>query len=210
MEIKFRNDYGSFVSESQKNVLDKYYVSYYDNNLLIKEESFYKGELMGLYVYNLNNQSHVNILTNYGTASYKWINIVEYQIYNGGFKLERTFGYDLDGTLDVTQLSLYDSNSELIAHSILDAAGNPKYENTRKYYFDRDVNPNDALFWCTYREDTGVLIELYWNNYHLDDTGQESFALLNTPDDIQQLISLTGMSQQLAEYYMSPNVIPNF
>jgi hypothetical protein len=56
------------------------------------------------------------------------------------------------------------------------------YDWVRKYYCDRSVNPDKELFECTY-DDTGNLLELYWNNEDIDPHGQESFALWNEPND---------------------------
>lgn len=139
---------------------------------------------------------------------YIWINVLENEIFNQ-FKLERKFGYDLDGRLSGIAISFYNQEEELIAHGYKDQNGDYEFDRTYKYYWDTSINPNRELFECTY-DDNGKLFELYWNNFHIDDDGQESFVLLNTSENIQELMNLTGMSQELAKYYMSSEIIPNF
>ncbi|HEX8561774.1 MAG TPA: hypothetical protein VF676_02230 [Flavobacterium sp.] len=210
MITKFKNDYGQFVTEQQVGNLESYYRSFFDdNNNLVKDEVYFNGELMGLRYYNNNNENHQTIVTNNTGLGYSWFNIVEYQMF-GSYRLERVFEYEMNGTQGGTALSLHNPDAELIAYGHKDQAGVYDFEITRKFYYDRAINPERELFECTYHETTGNLLQLYWNNYHIDEDGQESFVLLNTPSDIQTLINLTGMSQELAEYYMDSDVVPNF
>lgn len=209
MNIKYKDKQGNFITENQINQVNQYSKAYFDNNILIKEERYYEGKLMGLCYYNINIDHQV-IINDNNNSLYKWISIIETEDFNGGYKLKKRFGYSPTGILNGINLELYDNNGELIAFGYSDANGNLEYDRSKKYYWDRNLSPKDEMFECTYREDTGELFELYWNNYYLSNDGQESFALHNTPEDIKTLMTLTGMSQQLAEYYMSPEIIPNF
>jgi hypothetical protein len=127
-----------------------------------------------------------------------------------GYELKQQFSYDLAGVLTGTILELFDSNQKLVAHGYKDANGDYEYDRTRKYYWDSNINSEEELLECTYYENSGLLWELNWNNFHIDKDGQESLVLLNTPADIQELRDLTGMSQDLADYYMSSEIIPSF
>lgn len=209
MEIQYKNSQGTIITAQQAREIEDYFKSYYNGVTLLKEEEFYQNKLMGLLYYNNKNENHLTIVNDNSSSSYKWITIIEYEYFNG-YKLEKQFGYKLNGTFTGIDLSLYNVNGELIAHGYKNADGNYDYERSRKYYWDRNVNSDDELLECTYYENNGLLRQLYWNNFHIDEDGQESFVLLNTPEDIQKLIDLTGISPELAEYYMSSEITPTW
>ena len=207
MEIKYKNKDRVLILQQQAVEEAEYYKSFYRYDTLVKEERYFNNKLMGLIYYNNDRINHKAIISDNLSLGYNWIRIVEYQLF-GDYKLEKAFGYGLNGALKGTDFALFDANLELIAHGYKDANGNYEYDRTRKYFWNRNINPDNELFECTYYEDTGELWELYWSNEHIDNTGQESFVLFNTPEDVQKLISLTGISQELAEYYMSSEIIP--
>ncbi len=210
MNIKYKNYSRQFVTEQQIQNIDRYYKSFFDaNNVLIKEELYSEKKLMALIYYNSNNENHQTIISNNSSVGYTWVNIIEYKFFSE-YKLEKVFEYDIDGTEGGIALNLYDLNSELISYGHKDVNGIYDYSITHKLYYDRNINPERELFVCTYQKNTGALLELYWNNYHIDSDGHEAIVLFNTPADIQTLITLTGMSQQVAEYYMISEIIPNF
>lgn len=209
MAISYKNKYGSIITEQQTVNLSTYLKCYSNSNGVIeKEEKYSSGELMGLRFNNYQNENHQVIVSNNNSNNYKWISILENEIHSG-FRLEKGFVYAPDGSFKRTHLALYDLQEEVIAHGTKDENGDYDYDWVRKYYFDRSVNPDKELFECTY-DDNGNLLELYWNNEGIDPHGQESFALWNKPNDQQELINLTGMSQQLVDYYMVADIIPDF
>ncbi|KGO94797.1 hypothetical protein [Flavobacterium subsaxonicum] len=207
MDIIFKDKGKNIISEEHAIGINEYYKAFYKNDVLILEEYYYNTRLAGMDYYNFDNQDHKSILDTY-LQDYKDVGIVEYTPYTNGYKLTTTFGYNEDG-LYVTNLDLYNPEGELIGHQSL-YDGVPDYYHTRKYYYNREENPEKYLFECTYREETGELWELDWNNEHINNSGQDSFVLTNTPKDIEALLALTGMSRELADYYMNSNVVPDF
>ncbi len=207
MEIKYKNSFDNFITVQQTGLLDEYKKAYYDSNQLVKEELFYQGNLVGLNYINNNAETHATIVNN-NIQQYGGVVIYEFEMF-GPYKLEKCFSYNQNGYIG-NDLALYDPNGDVIAHGFKDENGVYDYDRTRKYYFDRAISPDRELFECTYNMNTGDLLELYWNNYYIDPDEQESFSLLDTPADRLELISLTGMSSDLADYYMTAEVIPNF
>ena len=206
--IKYKNSQNNFITYQQVLMLDDYEKVYMENDVIIKEETFYKEELMGVSIFN-NTESHQVLINNNQFSGYKWINIVEITNYTNEYKLYKRYGYNLNGVLNGINLELEDTNKNIIAFGYKNVSGNYEYNRTRKYYFDNSINPNGELFECTYK-DNGELWGLYWNNEHINNSGQDSIVLWDTPEDLQQLIDLTGMSQELAEYYMSSEIEPKF
>ena len=83
MSIQYKNSQGNFITVQQLDVLSDYFKAYYDdNNTLLKEERYYDNELMGLLYYNNNNENHQTIVNTNGSSGYKWVNILEYEIFS--------------------------------------------------------------------------------------------------------------------------------
>lgn len=202
--------FDELVHKNQTPQLKSYYKVYNSNGRIKQMEKFYEGKLKGLIYYKDLDESHQQILDNIFVPG-KFLSIVESETRSGGYILEKEFYFSIDGMLSSRSNMLYDINKDLIAAELITDlnTGIPDYNNTEKFFYDRNVNPDEYLFNCRYDED-GRLKELYYNNHHNNSDGQDSFLLDDSPEDIQELRELTGISQQLAEYYMSPNVIPNF
>lgn len=204
MEIIYRNALEKPITEQEALLLGEYTKSYSENGITLQRECFYDGAVTSLTFMNHTEEAHEAIMNRY-SALYGIIDIVECDRF-GDYRLET--GYRYDPGFCGSSLALYNPDGELIAHGWKNADGAYEYDMTRKYYYDRAVNPDCELFECTFHEHTAQLLRLYWNNYHIDDDGQDSFVLLNTPEDIQQLIDLTGMPRPLAEYYMIAEIVP--
>jgi hypothetical protein len=207
MDIKYKNSYGDFIMLNKALQIDEYRKAYYDNNQLLKEELFYQGNIVGLHYINFKNEDHQVIVRN-AIEEYGGVVIIEYQMF-GLYKLEKSFSYNKNGYIG-NDLALFGPQGDVIAHGFKDENDKYEYDRTRKYYYNRAINPERELFECTYDPNTGALLEIYWNNSHVDSDGQESFSLLNTPADHLELIDLTGMSIDLVNYYMSSEIVPNF
>lgn len=159
--------------------------------------------------YSYDGVNHQSIIEDNQELGYKWIRIKEFELFSN-FKLERDFAYDGKGILHGLNLALYDPNGECIGHGHKDSTGKNEYDGVRKYYSDRTINSEYDLFECTYHEDSGLLWELYWFNFHIDPDGQESFVLWDNANDRQKLKELTGMSDDMVDYYMSSEIVPTF
>ena len=209
MTLKYRFDNGEFLSPAEAERVGDFLKCHYKNEELIKEERFYKNELKGLNFYVQDNMDHQSIIQKHGSPKYKWYRLLAFEWF-GKYKLEKVFAYEDAAQLSGINLSLYDPNGECIAYGSQDAKGQYDYAGIRKYYWDRSINPGYELFECSYYEDSGLLLELEWFNFHIDPQGQESFVLLDEPADREKLKELTGMSDDLIDYYMSPEIVPSF
>lgn len=179
-----------------------------DNDRIIKKEFHDEGVLKKLYHYNYKNEDHRLIIDRYRGTFTVSITIKEFSRYED-LLFEKLFIYGDNGDFVGTLLLLYDEQKTVIASGYKDENGRYEYDTCHKYYYDRALNPDDYIFECTFNEN-GELLELYWNNRHIDDTEQESFVLFNTPEDKATLIKLTSMAEAMIEYYMQPEVDPFF
>lgn len=207
--IEYQSKNGKTLSLEEALSSGDYLKVYFENGRTSKAESYYENALKGLYFYNYDGLDHLSIIKANQEANYLWINIKEFEMFSD-FKLERQYNYDAKGVFFGTNLQLFDPKGELIAYGAKDEAGQYDYSLCRKFYWDRAVNPDYELFECTYYEDSGLLWELDWFNYHIDPDGQESFVLLNTAEDRLKLQELTGLSNELIAYYMSSEIVPTF
>lgn len=210
MSIKYKTENGNFLTLQQLQNVDAYYKTFEEFGVITKEEFYSRGQLLGLIIYNSTLQNHQTLIANNLTMGYNWFAITEYINYASGYKLEKNFFYDKNGIFEGSNLILFNTENKLVARGSKDENGNYDYYRTRKFYFDSSINNSDEeLFECTYK-DNGDLWELYWNNNHINDLGQDSIVLWDTPEDRQILIDLSGMSNELVDYYMSSEIEPNF
>lgn len=207
--FKYKNSLDKFISSQQASILTEYKKVFLEGGIILKEEEYYEDELLGVYLYNNTNVAHENLINNNQSLGYKWFVIVEIIPYNNLFLLKKLYHYDIVGSFIGTTLELYDPNGELIAFGLKDASGNYDYSRTQKYYYDRNINSDYHLFVCTY-ESNGDLWGLDWNSEHTNFTGQDSFVFENTLEHVQEVMQLTGLSQDMVEYFMSSEIEPNF
>ncbi|MES2619109.1 MAG: hypothetical protein V4613_14625 [Bacteroidota bacterium] len=210
MSITYKNNLGNMISEKQALWLSEYRKVHNVNGVVKQEEEFFKGNFVRLYYYKDQNETHQQIMANFFISG-KLITIIERETVASVYTLEKSFNYNANGNLAGKGNRVFDANNDLIAHEeIWDLNSNvPKYELTKKYYYDRNINPEKYLFECSYK-DNGTLGLLYYNNEHFNPDEQDSEVFDDSPQDIQTLRDLTGISQDLADYYVSSEVIPNF
>lgn len=210
MAITYINDKGVSISENQLTGLTKFFRITTLNGAIKTKEYFLDGEFFALYYYRLPNENIQEVLQNNIVPGHSLV-IVDKVIYTDGYLLEKNFTYNPEMELNSISNTLFDPNGEAIGYEWIDDLVNniPDYTLTKKYYYNRSVNHDDNLFECSFNND-GSLLEIYYNSYHTEPTGQDSEVFFNTPEDISTLRQLTGISQQLAEYYMVPQVTPNF
>lgn len=211
MKITFKDSSDKLIPEEQISKIDTYFKVYSEDGQVKQKEKFYKGEFKYLMYYKDANETHEQIMSNLFVLG-KYISIVEKEAVTGGYTLERSLNYDEKGEPEIRINELFDANYDCIAHEWISdlISGVPDYHHTVKYFFDRSVNPNYLLFECIYDEEDGKFDRIDYNNYHIDYEGHESMCFSNSPKDTQELRALTGISQQLMDYYLSPRVIPNF
>lgn len=212
MIIKYKNNNKEIITKQQALQLDEYYKSYYNDNILIKEETHYGGNLHSVSHHNINNESHQTMLNDLYISIDFGFSIVDHTTYPNQYKLEKTSIYkNENGALAGRTTNMFDPNGELVgSETFNDSEVIPQFSNTLKYYYDRSINPFTHLFEVKYNKDTGAFWHFIFNQEHTDPFGQDSFVLLNTPEDIQRLINITGMSQELINYYLVASVEPTW
>jgi len=109
----------------------------------------------------------------------------------------------------MTTIDLFDNNYDCVGTESIDGTEmeTPVYERTIKWYYDREINPDRELFTVRFDGD-GELIQIYFNNYHHHPDGQESIVFDASVEDLLELRNLTGISENLANYYTQVRVTP--
>jgi hypothetical protein len=205
MEIIYLDKLRNEITEQQAIGLGNYFKRYIETGGIKKEERFFEGEFYMLFYYKGANESHQDILNI--ELDDRNIAIREVEIY-GDYKLEKDFFYDINSVNVGFRNILYDLNNlkvggeETINGSVL-------YEYTTKKYYDLTKDPESPIFKCYYRNDGSLRKIIYSYEYYNPD-GQDEEVFVNTPSRIARLMSLTGISQELMDYYLSPDVTPNF
>ena len=206
MEIIYKNSFGEIITLQQTSSVSSYSKHYIIDGELKKIENFYDGIFENLVYFKAEDESHQEIM-NAEFSDEKLISIREIEIF-GDYRLEKDFVHNELGVLYAQRNVLYNSNDKIIGHEWIENSVT-EFDRSRKYYYDLNINPNNYLFECTYDE-FGNLFELEYNNFHIDPDGQESIILNDASNDISTLVDLTGITQTLIDYYLIPDVTPNF
>ena len=212
MEIKYKNKDRVLILQQQAVEEAEYYKCFYNNDILIKEVLYLNGVLYGIHYHNRTNEKHQEILTLHYTHDDLEFCIIDHVFYNNGYRLEQLSSYENEkGDLVGRTNCLFDGDNELVGHEMFLRENTiPEYQSTKKYYYDKGINPVDHLFEAVYHKSNGAFDYITFNQNHTDPFGQDAFALSNASEDIQRLIEITGMPQELIDYYLTANVVPNF
>jgi hypothetical protein len=203
MKTIFKNKFGNVVTQQQASLLDKYWKNYEENNVLKKKEFFIDQQLVTTVYYKSPSESVNEILTQFAGANLQirtitFIGTKEYEqndVYSAGELIER-YNY------------LYDQNKDVICREEINlVTGLPIYEETKKYYFDRSLDPENELFDCRYNED-GVLEHIEYNMYEFQESKWFWEGGVPGESDIETLRGLTGLTQQEMNYYLSAALLP--
>jgi antitoxin component YwqK of YwqJK toxin-antitoxin module len=201
--IRYKNSSNIFITFQQAQLLEEYSKGYYDGDLLIREEIFRQGLIREEYIHNHDNQTHGILITNYPDAI-----IIDHLRYSNGCRLEKAYGYNDGGVLINRAHTLYDTNDKIIGHEvILDDDGGAIYQR-KKSYWDLNVNPDKEIFTVVYYPDINTVEGVHFNQEHENNSGQDAYTLGS--DQIDEVIALTGVSVELAQYYFSPEVVPTW
>lgn len=210
MTIQFINSSGITISEQQSINEQIYSKLFVESSGITKMETYMNGLKSSITVYNSGTGGHLSLINPYLNENLYWIGVSEKTIYPNGNVLINKYTYGTDTILKGMNIHLEDSMGRILACGHKDETGSFEFDQTHKYYYDDSINSERELFNCRYDETSGEMIELYYNNFHLDDDGHEALVLKNTAGDIQVLMNLTGMSLAKATWYMSPEIIPNY
>jgi hypothetical protein len=208
MSIKYLNFLGSEISQIQALNSKEYTKVTEVNGSPKRKEYLANGNVYFIQYYKdpgETEQQIVNLLIGEG----KKFSIIERQTVLGNYQLEKSRIFSVAGQLVAMSNELYDPYGKQVATETIDnvSAGVPDYVYTKKYYFDPSINPETFLFESYFNED-GSFDKIYYNSLHTHPDEQDSEVLTDDPQDVQRLRDLTGISQQLADYYLVANVIP--
>lgn len=209
-EIKYQNAKHQPISAPEALQLSKYHKLYFDGATCIREEVYRNQEKWEVTAHNWLNSEHAELIAKAQIEGLNHINIVDHQRYIKGYRSEHLFVYGIEGDVKLIgrNRTLYDAQDKLIGHEHIQDEFGGDLVSKWKYYWDLDLNPDQAIFECLFDLGKDELQELYFNQEHIDPLGQESFSLL--PEDIEELMEKTDMSRELAEYYCSSEIIPKF
>ncbi len=207
MEVLYKDIDGELLTEQQIKELDAYCIECYLNGILEKEELILSGRVASVKIYNNSNQPHPTILASYGPSF--GLAIVDIEMISN-YKLLTYFDYNRTNTLESKWIELYDLAGNRIGKGKSDANDNIDFSTLEKYYWDFDRNRYEPVFLCSYDANTGQLESFYFTDEATDHVNQTDFTLYNNPSDIQEIMDNYGVSQTLMDYYLSPDIRPNF
>jgi hypothetical protein len=208
MSIKFLNSLGKEVSETQAYQLGEYVKIIESNGMPKIKYKMLSGQCYHIKYYKDNSETELQVV-NTLVSDQKPFSIIEVSTVLNNHRLEKSNVYSPEGLLVEKMNILYNVYDDVVATEVIVDVnlGTIDYDYTKKYYYDPAINPKTFLF-QSYFDENGSFEKIYYNSLHTDPDEQDSEVFLNTPQDIQRLRDLTGISQQLANYYLSPNVIP--
>ena len=209
METIFKNEADQISRENEISKDGNYSKIILSNNEIIQEEIFENGVLSRITVFIDGNQNHDSILKN-DTFLGNYILVGERKTI-GDFKYEKVFDYGNSHTLKSIYTVVCDKHGNHIAHSYTEDLVNeiPYWNATKKYYFDSSIRPNGSLFECVF-DDDGKLIPITIEIEELNMGDHDGTWIYDDEDGIEELMQITGMSKELAQYYLSTEIIPNF
>lgn len=210
MNIKYKNSLGKTISSQQAQLVKDYSKLYINNNDIVKIETFYKNSLISVEYSNFDQLAHSEII---GLLNQSYSNcmllVVEKQNVNLGYEFHESYHYTPECVLIGSSLKLFDSDMNLVAVRKKDNMGNLLNDGINKWFYDLSKDPDFYIFKSEFHHLTG---EFECINYFDDSTmhPQDKLYLLNTPEDLQKLIDLTGIPLALAQYYFTNEIEPNF
>jgi hypothetical protein len=190
--------------------LDEYTKLYFTNDIVIKEEDYFEGNLSQVRIHNVNSINHDTML-NEAHSNYPntWIDIVHKSSRNYGHTFYEEFIYSPESVFKGTHLVLRDAYDNVVSAQFREINGDLSYFGLAKYYYDPNKDQYSTIFRSEFDLHTG---EFQLINYFDESTmhPQAKLYLENTPEDLQKLIDLTGMPLALAQYFFTKETEPNF
>ena len=196
------------ITLQQAENLGDYIKRYIDQGNIIKEEIILRGDLFYKIFYKQPNQTHQDILNAELTPDTKKLVVREIENF-GDYMLEKDFFYDGQGQSIGSTNTLFDPNNILIAtENIINGVTQYEYSSSKEYY-DLDIYPDGPVFISEFDEN-GSFVEIYYPNEDIEPDGQESEVFSNSSADLARVMARTGISQDLMDYYLIPDVTPTF
>lgn len=201
--IAYKTSLDKSITEREALALGQYTKLFYDNGLLVREEEYFKSKLSTETIHNNDNEEHQVLLKKYPEAM-----IADHIAYTNGYRLKTIYSYEERDKLYFTSNCLYDPNDIEVAVETIINAENDEIQYRSKEYWDLEKSPKKELFETEYDADNEIVLYLYFNEEHYNNSGQDAFAL--GLDEIEKVIQLAGISAELAIYYFTPDVVPNW
>lgn len=206
MIIKYIDAQNEEVTLEQASRLNEYSIVYLVNNQPKKGEHFKDGKLTSIYYTRGENETDAEILREQGSNGVS-IAILERSSLENGCEFIRSMVYDASGNHIMKFNSLYSADNELIAEEYVDLeTGQLNYQDTVKYFYNRDLHPEKEVFESRYKPD-GSLDHIRYNT--LSDSRQ--FLENGTPGvaDIPALCACAGTTMEQIGYYLRAEILPD-
>lgn len=141
--ISYENEFEKAITLVQMGNMENYIKVFSVNGLFKRKEEYKKGELISLIYYKDTNESIADILSE--NNSIRTVEIRERQVVGNYIQVNES--EYVDGGLLSKGISVFDSNSNEIYTSPIDAITNQHdYEETNKYFYDNN-NKKLYIFW---------------------------------------------------------------
>lgn len=205
--IVYKDDEQQIIKELEMPI-DQYYAEPADIEGKYEIREIYRnGELYEYTMFIDGNRDRGQVLQD---LSLRGANVaLGYRESLGEFRHEKRYYYNKDGILETIFNTVYDSENNVVVSSFTDDVENevPYWNGTTKYYYDRSVRADDNLFECYYNDD-GQLIPITIDVDELGYGDHDGTWVYNDAEGIADLVRIFGMSKQLAEFYVSSEIVP--
>ena len=204
MKIKYFNEFNDELTNNQINNSINYYKVYFDiDDNILNKEYIKNGTLFSIHHFLNKNENKNEIIDNLLVSAPVYIYIITSEIINGN-RLELYNIYKENKLIRYSK-KLYDHFENVICDIPYFLETNtPDYVLTTKYYYDKEKEfVSDLVFRVSYDHD-GSLLSLTYN----PEGEQDSEGFGDTEEDISELASLTGKSENFIRYYMNGNILP--
>jgi hypothetical protein len=206
---EYRNWSYKVITKEQAEVKGNYYVFNYENGVLRRWDKYVKFDLIKKSYVLLEGESPEDLIEEYYDERYFFaiIKITELSV---GIKVFTFDNYE-GSLIELRERFAVDVHDNYVGSEIIfdPVTGIPDFSQTEKRFYNPSVNPDDCLFQCFYNDDDGSLLRIEYNSYHTDPYGQDGKWFFDNPESLQALMNLTGISQDLVNYYVSPYILPS-
>lgn len=204
MKIKYFNEFNDELTNNQINNSINYYKVYFDiDDNILNKEYIKNGTLFSIHHFLNKNENENEIIDNLSLSAPVYIYIITSEIINGN-RLELYNIYKENKLIRYSK-KLYDQLGNVICDSPFIIETNQyDFSHTIKSYYDKNKEfETDLVFDASYDYDGSLILISYNPGSYQDD-----LIFRNNEDDIAELASLTGKSENFIRYYMNANILP--
>jgi hypothetical protein len=192
---------------------DEYFSNPKELEGIYKIREFYLNDKLDEYVIFVEgHQNRKALLDCLGFKSIKVV--IGVREYLGVFRHEKLYHYD-NNELKSIRNEVFDSDNNVIMSSFTEDVVHetPYWNGTSKYYYDKRIRADEALFECYY-DDHGKLIhhgKLIPITIDVEELGygdHDGTWVYNDEDGVHDLMKIFKMPRHLAEFYVSSEILP--